>query len=75
MKVKLTHDFNYVDYDSEEGNSYVTFYKNIPYEVVHTFEHFRFGVFDHTVYVIINEDGETMSVSKEVVIREDSNEN
>jgi len=68
MKVKLKQDFNYVDRDEDYGISSIIFEKDTPYEVIHQFKHCRYGLNDHTVYIIINEDGETMSISKEVCV-------
>jgi hypothetical protein len=63
MKVKLKYDFNYVDSD-EEGSSTIEFRKGVPYEVIYTYTHPAYGANDHTVYVVINERGETMSLAK-----------
>ena len=68
MKVKLKHDFNYVDIDEEHGTSSIVFEKDTLYDVVHQFEHPSYGKYDHTVYVVTNGCGETMSISKEVCI-------
>ena len=68
MKVKLRYDYNYVDYDEKlnEG-SYINFSKGEEYEVINSFIHPKWGFGDHTVYVIKNEEGDTMSISSEVV--------
>ena len=66
MKVKIKHNFYYVDEDEELNEiSTIIFEKDKPYEVVYVFEHQRWGVNDHTVVVIINENGDAMSVSFE----------
>lgn len=67
MKVKLKYGYRYVDDLDEDGFSLIQFKKNGIYDVVHQFEHEDFGDDNHTVYVIINDSGETMSVGCEVV--------
>ena len=67
MKAKLKYDFRYVDEDEEmECVSTIMFDKGTEYDVLHQFESQRWGVKDHTVFVLINENGETMSISKEI---------
>ena len=65
MKVKLKFGYNYIDEDDYMAT--ITFNKCGVYEVIHQFQHEEYGQHDHTVYVIINENGETMSLSCEVV--------
>ena len=64
MRVKLKHDFNYVDED-EDGMSSITFNKGHIYDVIYEFEHEDW--ISGRVYVIINNNGETMSVDKSLV--------
>lgn len=67
MKVKIKYDFRYVDEDEElDTISTIIFDKDKPYDVVFEFQSDRWGDYDHTVFVIINETGDTMSVSKEM---------
>lgn len=65
MKVKIPYDFNFISED-ENGNAESIFEEGV-YEVVHTFEHHLWGATDKTVYVIINDLGDTMSISAELV--------
>jgi hypothetical protein len=67
MKAKLKHGYRYSDDLDEEGFAIIVFKKNGIYDVVYHFEHEDFGDDSHTVYVIMNKDGETMSVGCEVV--------
>ena len=71
MKVKLMDNFRYADrIGDDDPSSYINFIRDWPYEVIHTFEHSKYGVVDHTVYVIMNEEGDTLSVSKEVCMND-----
>ena len=65
MKVKIPYGFNFVSED-ENGFAEAIFEEGI-YEVVHTFEHHLWGATDKTVYVIVNDMGDTMSISAELV--------
>ena len=65
MKVKLKFGYNYID--ENDSLTTITFHKNCVYNVVHQFESYLYGEHNHTVYVIINDKGETMSLSCEVV--------
>ena len=67
MKVKLKYGYRYVDSLDEDDFGLVYFKKNGDYDVIYQFEHEDFGDENHTVYVIINDSGETMSVGHEVV--------
>lgn len=64
MKVKLSCDYRYLDAEDELT---IEFHAGQVYEVIHTFEHESWGFDNHTVYVIVNDHGETMSISAEVV--------
>ena len=63
MKVKLKYDYIFVE---EEGCSPIAFYEDEVYEVLYTLNDERFGLYDHTVYVIINEELDVLSLSAEV---------
>lgn len=67
MKVKLPYDFNYVDDDGVNGIATITFEKDTPYNVIHTFKHDDWNKSGGDVYVIMNDSGETMSISSDVV--------
>jgi hypothetical protein len=69
MKVELLIDVTYIDVDlkdDEYPETDVVFHANTVYDVVYTFKHDFFGRKDHTVYVIMNKMGETISVSAEL---------
>ena len=62
MKIKLGTNY----YFEKEDESYpFAFLRGEVHEVVHQFEHERWGMDNHTVYVIINKGGESMSISAE----------
>lgn len=65
MKVKIPYGFNFISED-ENGIAEAIFEEGV-YEVVHMFEHHLWGATDKTVYVIINDLGDTMSISAELV--------
>ena len=66
MKVKIKNDFFYVDEDAETDTiSTIIFVKDTPYDVIFQFENDCWGEEDHTVFVILNERGDSMTVSIE----------
>ncbi len=66
MKVKLKQDFIFREEDQYKDEDPISmFFKSSEHEVVHQFTHYQWGVNDKRVYVIINEDGNTMSISAE----------
>jgi hypothetical protein len=66
MKVRLRYDYLIGDLSDEQDQKPYIFEKGKEYEVVYQFEHEEYGLGDHTVYVIINEHGESTSLSVEV---------
>jgi hypothetical protein len=66
MKVKIPYGFNFVTEHDENGFAESIFEEGI-YDVIHTFEHHLWGATDKTVYVIINDTGDVMSISAELV--------
>lgn len=64
MKVKILNNYCLEDYDM----SPIVFSKGDIVDVVHTFEDDSWGFDDHTVYVVLNKDGYSISLSAEVVI-------
>ena len=67
MKVKLPYNFNYIDDDGVNGIATITFEKDTLYNVIHTFRHDDWNNSDSDVYVIMNNSGETMSISSDIV--------
>jgi hypothetical protein len=66
MKVRLNLDIFYVD-KGDDSSIPIEFFQGNIYEVVHTFDGGKtFGLDDNTVYVLLNNKGEAMSVSKEM---------
>ena len=63
MKVKLKRSYRLEDNEMDP----ILFEKDDEVEVVHTFEDQGWGLDDHTVYVVLNEEGCSMSLSAEVV--------
>ena len=64
MKVKIPYGFNFV---SEDDNGFAeSIFEEGIYDVIHTFEHHLWGATDKTVYVIINDTGDVMSISAEL---------
>lgn len=62
MKVKLKYNYNLQDEEMKP----IVFKKNKEYNVIYVFKNREYGVNDHTAFVIINELGESLSVSIEV---------